>query len=102
LGIAQVAVQRGAITGAEQTLGICHINPGHRNPTRYHPNCEEVLYMLTGTGKHGLDGEVIELRLGSTIRIPAGVKHNLENTGSDAITCLISFSSGKRETVFLE
>ncbi len=88
--------------GAEQTLGICRIKPGRRNPLHYHPNCEEVLYMLTGTGRHSLDGKVVELRSGSTIRIPTGVKHNLENTGADVISCLISFSSGKRETVFLE
>ncbi len=27
---------------------------------------------------------------------------NLENTGPDVITCLVSFSPGKRETVFLK
>ncbi len=53
-------------------------------------------------GRHSLDDETVELKPGSTIRIPAGVKHNLENTGSETITCLISFSSGARETVFLE
>ncbi|HMC09872.1 MAG TPA: cupin domain-containing protein, partial [Pirellulaceae bacterium] len=88
--------------GAEQTLGICHILPGQRNPLHYHPNCEEVLYMISGQGQHGFDGELIPLAAGSTIRIPAGVKHNLANTGSETITCLISFSSGRRETVFLE
>ena len=90
------------LPGAEQTVGLCQINPGQRNPLHYHPNCEEVLYMLSGTGKHSLDGEVVEVRPGSTIRIPAGVKHNLENTGASEISCLISFSSGNRETIFLE
>lgn len=88
--------------GAALTVGICRILPGQRNPMHFHPNCEEVLYMLAGTGQHSFDGEVVELRPGSIIRIPAGVKHNLMNTGSDTITCLIAFSSGRRETVFLE
>jgi quercetin dioxygenase-like cupin family protein len=88
--------------GAEQTLGICHIRPGCKNPVHYHPNCEEVLYMLAGTGLHSLDGEAVSLRAGSTIRIPAGVRHNLRNDGDEEIVCLISFSSGRRETVFLE
>jgi hypothetical protein len=28
--------------------------------------------------------------------------HNLINTGSETITCLITFSSGDRQTVFVE
>lgn len=88
--------------GAAQTVGICHILSGQRNPVHFHPNCEEVLYMLAGEGEHSIDGEPIQLREGFTIRIPAGVKHNLKNTGTGVLSCLISFSSGSRETVFLE
>ena len=88
--------------GALQTIGICHIAPGQRNPRHYHPNCEEVLHMLTGTGQHSFDGDLIELSTGMTIRIPAGVTHNMSNTSSEPIVCLIVFSSGERETVFLE
>jgi phosphonatase-like hydrolase len=88
--------------GAVQTVGICYIRPGQRNPVHYHPNCEEVLYMLAGEGQHSFDGQLLPVRPGSTVRIPSGVKHNLANTGSEPIRCLISFSSGTRETVFLE
>jgi len=88
--------------GAAQTIGLCQIFPGRKNPVHYHPNCEEVLHMLAGAGTHSFNGEQLKISAGATIRIPAGVKHNLANTGSSAITCLISFSSGRRETVFLE
>lgn len=88
--------------GAAQTVGIAEIFPGQVNPLHYHPNCEEVLYMISGTGVHSFDGRTVELRPGMTIRIPAGVKHNLKNTGAEPIRCLISFSSGDRQTVFLE
>ncbi len=88
--------------GAAQTVGLCHIHPGRRNPLHYHPNCEEVLYMIAGQGVHTLDETSVPLRAGSTIRIPARVKHNLVNNGTDPIVCLISFSSGNRETIFLE
>ncbi len=87
---------------SEQTLGLCHILPGARNPVHYHPNCEEILYLLSGTGRHSYDDSTIELRAGDTLRIPRGVRHNLENTGDEVLTCLIAFSSGHRETVFLE
>jgi mannose-6-phosphate isomerase-like protein (cupin superfamily) len=88
--------------GAEQTLGVCHILPGKRNPLHFHPNCEELLYVLAGQGRHRLDDELVELRVGMTIRIPVGVKHNLENTGWEPLACVITFSSGDRQTVFLE
>lgn len=88
--------------GAALTVGLCHILPGKRNPVHYHPNCEEVLYLLSGQGEHRLDGELVQLSAGMTIRIPTGVKHNLANTGVEPLVCLIAFSSGDRQTVFLE
>ena len=87
--------------GAKQAVGVCHIHPGRGNPVHYHPNCEEVLHMLAGTGRHSFDDQSIELRAGMTIRIPSGVRHNLTNVGDAPITCLIAFNSGERETVFL-
>lgn len=89
-------------SGAAQTLGLCHIWAGKRNPRHFHPNSEEVLFMLEGTGQHSFDDEMLELHRGSVIRIPAGVRHNLNNSGAETIVCLICFSSGDRETVFLE
>ncbi len=87
---------------ALQTVGICHIAPGQRNPRHYHPNCEEVLHMLAGTGQHSFDDDSVELSAGMTIRIPSGVKHNMTNNGTEPILCLIVFSTGDRETIFLE
>jgi oxalate decarboxylase/phosphoglucose isomerase-like protein (cupin superfamily) len=37
-----------------------------------------------------------------TIRIPAKVKHNMMNTGTETLRTLISFSSGDRKTVFMD
>lgn len=88
--------------GALQTVGVCHIKPGQRNPRHYHPNCEEVLHMLAGTGQHSFDDASMELTPGMTIRIPAGVTHNMTNIGTEPIVCLILFSTGNRETIFLE
>jgi phosphonatase-like hydrolase len=90
------------VPGANQTLGICQIDPGQRNPVHVHPNCEEVLYMLSGTGMHRLDDQLVQLSAGDSIHIPMGVKHNLQNTGHEPIRCVIAFSSGRRQTVFLE
>lgn len=88
--------------GAQQTLGLCHIFAGHGNPLHYHPNCEEMLYVLAGRGRHSIDGAWVALQPGTTVRIPSGVRHNLINEGAATMVCLIAFSSGDRQTVFLE
>jgi mannose-6-phosphate isomerase-like protein (cupin superfamily) len=88
--------------GAEQTVGLSTTLPGKRNPLHFHPNCEEVLYVISGQGIHSYDGKTVDLKAGMTIRIPVGVKHNLTNTGTETLKTLISFSSGDRKTVFLE
>jgi quercetin dioxygenase-like cupin family protein len=88
--------------GAEQTLGICQIFPGKGNPLHYHPNCEEVLYMIAGRGRHSLGDESLELTPGMAIRIPRNVPHNLVNIGWETIICLVSFSSGNRQMVHVK
>ena len=88
--------------GAQQTLGLCTILPGKGNPLHYHPNCEEVLHVLTGIGRHRVEEAWVDLKPGVTIRIPAGVRHMLVNEGTEPMLCVIAFSSGERETVFLD
>ena len=87
---------------AGQTVGLCHIPPGRANPRHYHPNCDEVLYLISGCGQHRFGDSSVELSAGMTIRIPSGVVHNLANTGSETIVCLIAFNAGERATVFLD
>jgi len=101
-GVLQWLVAGKTVAGCEQTFGISTIGPGRRNPLHYHPNCEEILYVVSGTCEHRYDGEATTLAAGDTIVIPAGVKHNLVNTGPTDVVCVISFSSPDRETVFLE
>jgi mannose-6-phosphate isomerase-like protein (cupin superfamily) len=88
--------------GSLQTVGLAAILPGKHNPVHYHPNCEEVLYVISGEGLQSYDGRTILLKAGMTIRIPANTKHNMVNTGTETLRTLVSFSSGDRKTVFLE
>lgn len=90
------------LPGTAQTVGICHLYPGKKNPRHYHPNCEEILYVQQGFGKHLLEEEWIPVQPGSVVRIPLGMKHELVNEGPDAMITLIVFSSPDRQTVFLE
>src|SRR5262249_15490164 len=87
---------------AQQTLGLVYILPGQKNPLHLHPNCEELLFVLSGTCQHSLDGAVYPLEAGSMIRIPAGAAHDARNTGWEPVRMLICYSSPDRQTVFLE
>jgi len=90
------------VPGTHQTVGLSEVLPGRHNPLHYHPNCEEVLHVLSGECDHVCDGTVTPLRPGSTIVIPAGVRHHLFNRGDTPVVTLIAFSSPDRQTVFLE
>jgi len=102
LGTLQWVCNEKLMPGSAQTVGLATILHGKQNTVHYHPNCEEVLYVIAGQGLQSYDGRTILLKPGMTIRIPAKVKHNMVNTGPETLCTLISFSSGDRKTVFLE
>ena len=100
-GTVQWLANRKLMPGSEQTMGLATILPGKQNAAHYHPNCEEILYVLSGEGLQHYDDRVMALKAGMTIRIPAKVKHSLANTGREPLRALVSFSSGDRKTVWL-
>ena len=87
---------------AKQTFGMAVIQPGQQNPPHYHPNCEEILYVVSGTCEHTYGDDSYHLKPGDSIRVPAGVIHHAINNGDEPLRAVISFSSGDRQTVFLE
>ena len=87
---------------AKQTFGMAVIQPGQQNPPHYHSNCEEILYVVSGTCEHTYGDDSYQLEPGDSIRVPAGVIHHAINNGDEPLRAIISFSSGDRQTVFLE
>lgn len=88
--------------GAEQTLGVVTIHPNQRNPLHAHPNCEELLYVMSGECEHKLGDEIYHLSPGSVIRIPRGVKHWARCTSDEPLVAVISFSDPHRQTESFE
>ena len=85
--------------GAEQTLGYVVIEPGAKNPLHAHPNCEEVLYLISGQLDHSLGDEVYRLNPGDAIRVPAGVKHDARSVGDSPAEMVVCYSVPNREMV---
>jgi len=84
------------------TFGRCIIKPGMANPRHLHPNCDEILHVVSGEIEHSLGTEVFPMRAGDTISIPTGVPHNARATGSEEAVMVIVFSSADRQALTLE
>jgi mannose-6-phosphate isomerase-like protein (cupin superfamily) len=85
--------------GAQQTFGVVRIDAGKSNALHLHPNCEELLYVLSGTGTTRVDNKTIPLRPGELVRVPMGVLHQATASASGPLVAVISYSSGDRQVV---
>ena len=52
---------------AEMTFGMVYLNAGEENPLHYRPNCEELLYILSGECDHRLDDDAFPMKEGMMI-----------------------------------
>jgi len=84
---------------AAQTFGIVQINAGQRNALHSHPNCEEILYVLSGSCEHVVGNKKFVLHPGDLIRVPVGVPHQAIVTGNEPLRAVISYSSADRKVV---
>ena len=82
------------------TVGRAVIRPGESNPRHYHPNCDEVLYVLKGHIRHTMGDRTVEMQEGvNTVTIPTGMLHNATNIGDGDAVLWVSFSSADRKVV---
>lgn len=88
---------------AQQTFGYVEINAGEKNPKHYHPNSDEVLYLLEGELDHSLgDEQVLHLTPGMAIHIPEGVPHDAFNCGATVARMLVAYPTADRQVVMCE
>lgn len=90
-----------ATNGArELTVGHTTIAVGGSSPMHRHPNCEEVLHLLSGRIEQVIEGKPsLHMGPGDTILIPRDVKHRAVNTGQVPAVMLVVFSSPQRQTI---
>lgn len=80
------------------TFGRVLMRAGMSNPRHRHPNCDEILHLLSGRIDHALGAESFVMEAGDTISIPAGVWHQARVVGDTDAEMVIAFSSADRET----
>lgn len=82
------------------TTGRCLLRPGASNPRHLHPNCSELLTVISGRIRHTLGpNETVEMGPDDTVCIPPKVWHNATNIGDTDAVLFIAFDSADRETI---
>jgi mannose-6-phosphate isomerase-like protein (cupin superfamily) len=78
-----------------KNLSVCLIRvmPGETvRPAHAHPNSEELIYIITGSGKVMIENEVGDVRTGSAILFEQGKVHMLRNTGNVEMKVICFFA----------
>jgi mannose-6-phosphate isomerase-like protein (cupin superfamily) len=87
---------------AQQTFGHVQIDPGQKNPLHYHPNSDEVLFLIEGELLHSLGGRIYHLKPGMSIHIPQGVEHDARNPTDRVARMVVSYPTADRQVVMVE
>jgi quercetin dioxygenase-like cupin family protein len=86
----------------QMTFGRVVIPAGTMNPRHRHPNCDEILHLISGRQEHTLGDQHFQLDPGDTICIPVGQWNNARTLPESDAEMVICFSSADRQTEFEE
>jgi quercetin dioxygenase-like cupin family protein len=81
---------------SNMTLGIAELNPGKSNPLHVHDNCEEVIYILSGSCEQRVGERTVVMKAGDTLHIPAGVPHTARALGNAPMRSVVAYNAGDR------
>lgn len=86
-------VAPGAIEARNCSACVIRVAPGERvRPAHSHPNGEEVIYIMTGSGRVLVNGEVRPVQAGMAVLFPQGQVHMLHNSGTEEMKVVCFFS----------
>jgi quercetin dioxygenase-like cupin family protein len=91
---------RGAETGGAMTALESTPAPGEGPPLHLHTDADEVLYVLEGSFRFKLDGDLHDSPPGSFVFIPRGAPHTWQNVGAEPGRLLVLFAPAAMEPFF--
>lgn len=71
-------------TGGHSQLVLMALQPGEEIGAEVH-EVDQLLYIVKGEGKTVLDGDGSKIEEGTVVCVPAGVRHNVVNTGDEPL-----------------
>jgi quercetin dioxygenase-like cupin family protein len=78
-----------------QHMSVCMIRvaPGEKvRPAHSHPNGEEAIHIIKGSGRVLVEGETAPVKEGCTVLFPQGAVHMLQNTGAEEMKVICFFA----------
>jgi oxalate decarboxylase/phosphoglucose isomerase-like protein (cupin superfamily) len=90
------------VAGESETVSLMHVVllPGQGHERHNHPDADEVLYVLAGTGDQMVDDDqTFAVHAGHTVWIPKGAFHSTLNTGWEPLVLLAIYAPGGAEEV---
>lgn len=71
------------------------LQPGKPGPPEHiHPHDDEIIKVLAGRARITLDGDVHLVEAGSSMRLPAGVPHQIRGDGDEPLRCRVTSDQG--------
>lgn len=81
----------------ELSLARMSLQPGKANDLHRHGNCEESVYVVSGTIECMAGDAAVTLAPGENTVVPRDAEHLLRNVGNEPAELLLSYSSAERE-----
>lgn len=64
-------------------MGAGSLAPADRITEHYHPYSEEFMFVVNGSITATIDGTPLTVGAGEAVMVPKGIRHSLENTGTE-------------------
>jgi oxalate decarboxylase/phosphoglucose isomerase-like protein (cupin superfamily) len=84
------------------SAGVVLLEPGKGHELHTHPDSDEILYVVSGTGEQTVADEVRDVEAGEMVYIPAGVEHGTVNTGWETLKLLAVYAPPGPEDVLAD
>ncbi len=99
-GLATIELLLEPPSGGASYLGRAVFLPGARSSVHQHPESEELVYVLSGSGTMTLGDTTLTVEKGMALRIPAGVIHSFIVGGEEPMEIVQVYSPGGPEQRF--
>ena len=79
-------------TGKHTQIVVMSIPAGQDIGEETHPDNDQVLYLIEGSGQVVLDGNESDFNTGDLVLVPAGTKHNFITKGDQPMKIITTYS----------
>ncbi len=84
--------RRVLFTGVNSQLVVMSLEPGEEIGLETHTAADQILYAVKGEGTAIVAGDESEFEKGSVVCVPAGLEHNVVNTGDEPLKLFTIYS----------